>query len=306
MCMVTIKYCLYLVVFELLSLLPLRVLYVLSDCLRPIVHHILRYRLDVVRRNLRNSFPAKEYTELRRIESDYYRNLCDNIVETIKLLHISNKEICRRVTVCGTETVERLVREGRPIVTFLGHQGCWEWVPVVTWHLNTLRKNCQIYRPLHDKAFDRIMLKVRSRFGTESIPQRRAFRRMLELRQEYGSFMTGFIADQRPNSSQLNHWTRFLGQDTAVSVGGEEIGRRINAGYVYLDVEKTGRGRYRMTFKNVVPQDDGGGYPYTRGYLSMLEQAIRRQPACWLWSHRRWLYARPEDKKRDGVKLVQK
>jgi len=290
------------IAFTLLAMLPLRILYVLSDVLCIAVHRIIRYRLRVVRQNLKRVFPTMERKELSRIEADFYRNLCDNIVETIKLLHISDDEIMRRVTVCGTETVERIANEGRPVITFLGHCGCWEWVPVVTWHLNAPKICTQIYRPLHDKAFDKLMLMLRSRFGTESIPQRKAYRRLLELHQKHGTFMTGFIADQRPNSSQLNHWATFLGQDTAISVGGEEIGNRINAGYVYLDVEKTGRGFYRMTFIDVPPHPTGVRYPYTMSYLNMLEQTILRQPSCWLWTHRRWLYAKPKTSNNKPIK----
>lgn len=286
-------YCLYLVFFSLLALLPLRALYLLSDLICVFVYRIARYRVSIVRRNLAASFPEMDARRRKTVEREFYRHLCDNIVETIKLLHISDREIDSRIKVYGGELVESIAAGGRPIVVFLGHYGNWEWVPAVTRHFAKPEINAQIYRPLHDKAFDRLMLKVRSRFNTMSIPQKKAFRTLLGMSDRHGAFLVGFISDQHPNSSVMHHWTDFLGQDTAYSAGGEEIGDRIGAVYLYLDVEKTGRGRYRMTFVRMSPGQDTAPHPYTSLYMRMLEQTIRRQPSYWLWTHRRWLYKRP-------------
>lgn len=286
------KYYLYLAFFSLLALLPLKVLYAISYMLYVFLHKIARYRRAIVRQNLSASFPEMDAVGRKAVEREFYRHLCDNIVETVKLLHVSDREIDRRVKVSGGELIESISAEGRPIVVFLGHYGNWEWVPAVTRHFSRPEINAQIYRPLHDKAFDRLMLKVRSRFNSISIPQKKAFRTLLGMRATHGTFMVGFISDQHPNGSVRHHWTCFLNQDTPYSAGGEEIGERVGAAYVYLDVEKTARGHYLMTFKKMDAGQDTGPYPYTRLYMKMLERTIRRQPAYWLWTHRRWLYSR--------------
>ena len=141
---------------------------------------------------------------------------------------------------------------------------------------------------------ERVMLKIRSRFNTISIPQKRTVRTLLRMTREGRQWLIGFIADQRPNSGNPHHWTTFLGQDTAYVTGGEEIGRHTKAHFLYLDVEKTRRGHYRMTFHAIDPIQDGEPWPYTRGFMHMLEQTIRREPAYWLWSHKRWKGGRPD------------
>ena len=50
------------------SLLPLRLLYVLSDALYIIIYHAVKYRRRLVRKNLADSFPEKGEAELRAIE----------------------------------------------------------------------------------------------------------------------------------------------------------------------------------------------------------------------------------------------
>lgn len=285
-------YYFYLALFYPLSLLPLRVLYWLSDLLYLILYKIAKYRIAIVRSNLKASFPEQSDEWLAETERKFYHHLCDIIVETLKLLHISDREILKRMEVVNYELAEQAADRGKPIMAFLGHYGNWEYVSSVAWHYKRPERSGQIYRPIRDKGFDRLMLKIRSRFHTESIPQKKAVRRLFEMRRDYGTFIIGFIADQHPNSVTAHHWTTFMGQDTAYVTGAEEIGRKIGAEYLYFDVEKVSRGHYRLTFKPVVPLNDGEPYPYTRAYMQMMEQTIRRQPAYWLWSHRRWLFKR--------------
>ena len=285
-----VKYALYRGLFTSLALLPFPVLYAISDGLRVILSRVMKYRRKVIRMNLRNSFPEKSEAELLEIEKDFYSQFADNIVETAKLLHMSDRQADRRIEVRGGELVDRLIDEGHPVVLYLGHYANWEYVPGVVRHFKRPKLCAQVYKPLHDKAFDRLMLKVRSRFNPVSVKQDKVFRTMLRWYRDKVPFIIGFIADHRSNSSISHHITTFLGQRTPFSPGGEEIGDRVNAAYLYLDVEKTGRGHYRFTVKPIIPSSLEGDSPYTRRYLEMLEETIRRRPGLWLWSHRRWLY----------------
>lgn len=285
-----LKYALYRGLFTSLALLPFPVLYALSDGIRFIVAKVIKYRRKVIRQNICNSFPEKSEEELLEIENDFYSQFADNIVETAKLLHMSDREADKRIKVEGTELIDRLVSEGRPVVVYLGHYANWEYVPAIVRHVNAPQICAQVYKPLHDKAFDRLMLKVRSRFKSVSVKQDKVFRTMLEWYRNRVPYIIGFIADHRSNGNVSHHHTTFLSQNTPFSPGGEELGKRVNAAYAYLDVEKTGRGHYKLTFKPIEPKSLEGDSPYTRRYMEMLEETIRRRPGLWLWSHRRWLY----------------
>ncbi len=290
------KYQVYINFFRVLALLPFPALYVLSDILYILIYKCSRYRLNIVRQNLRRVFPRMDEKIRKEIERKFYRHFCDNIVETIKLLHVSDREIEKRIQIYNSELVETLIKQNKPVILFLGHYGNWEWVPAITRTYSRSVISGQIYRPLKDKAFDKVMLRIRSRFHSMSIPQKRAFKTLLRIRNNQKLFVMGFIADQRPNSTSLNHWMQFLHQETAYAPGGEEIGNRIGAEYLYLDVEKLSRGHYKITFREVPFLQDGREYPYTRQYLRMLEQTILREPAYWLWTHRRWLFAKDNSK----------
>jgi len=278
-----------------LAWMPFWLLYLLSDVISFILCHLIKYRRRVIRENLAASFPDKTRQELSGIEREYYRHFGDLIVESVKLLHFTDRQVQRRIVTCGYEELNRVSADGRPLFILLGHYGNWEWVPAVTLHCRQGIVCGQIYRQQHDPAMDQVMLRIRSRFGTFSIPQAKAFRTIIRRTRQGEQLLIGFIADQRPNSENLNHWTGFLHQDTAYAPGAEEIGCRVNAHYFYLDVEKPRRGHYRMTFRPIVPDADLAGeeYPHTLQFMRMLQSTIERQPAYWLWSHKRWSIKRP-------------
>lgn len=272
-----------------LARLPLEVLYVFSDIAYFIIYYAVRYRRKTVRHNLELVFGPSGHSNIIRIEKKFYRHLCDCIAETVKLLHISDEEIDRRAVVTNGEYIDGIIRSGHSVVLLLGHYGNWEWVQAIIHHFKEPLVGGQIYRPLRNKMMDMVMLRIRSRFGLECIPQKNAVRRLLGIERGGQKFVIGFISDQRPTGKTLHHWTTFLGQDTPYVVGGETIGNHVDARFVYLDMEKTSRGHYRLTFCPVVPDpEDKGPDPYTREFMKMLEKTIRREPAYWLWSHRRW------------------
>lgn len=271
-----------------LALLPLGMLYLISDMACFLLHRVIKYRVAVVRKNLRMAFPEKSEKELLEIEREFYRHLCDVFVEAAKLAHISDAEIARRVEYVDVGLVNDALAHGKSVVLMLGHYGNWEWVTSAARLFRPGAVSCEIYHPLRDKAIDRLMLELRSRFGTENIPMKRTVRRLLQIHGEGKNFVCGFISDQRPFSPELKHWTDFLGIDTAYVNGGEAIGAKLATEFIYVEMLPLRRGHYRMTFSTLRPICDNEENPYTRAFLSALEQSIRRNPPYWLWSHNRW------------------
>ena len=290
----TIRYKILIFILTLTACLPLWVLYAFSDLLAVVARCVVRYRLRVVRKNLRNALPERSEKELRRIERAFYRHLGDCIVETVKLLHISDEELQRRIEFRNVEAVNSALSEGHQVVVYLGHYGNWEWVQTTSWVFRGNDVSGEIYRPLRNKTMDRIISRIRSRFDTLCIPQQNAVRTLLKLNAEGKLFVVGFIADQYPNNRNRRHWTDFLNQRAAYVTGGEEIGRHVDARFVYLEVDKPRRGHYVMTFKPIEPPADSAEeYPHTLMFLRLLEEHIRRTPEYWLWSHNRWRHKEP-------------
>ncbi len=285
-----------------LSWLPITVLYRLSDALTFVLHRLCRYRRDVVRDNLAQCFPQLDEKERRKIERRFYRNFTDNIVETLKLLHISDDEMRRRMTFEGTEIIDRLLNDGKSIVVYFAHTFCWEWAPSITLHTAHCPSDKyvygQVYRPLRSIQFDRLMLHVRSRFGSRSFPKASTLRDLLRLRRDGTLSVTGFMSDQHPSHGDPGHLTTLLGRPTLMISGTETLARRLGMAAVYWDMTKTSRGNYKITTRLLT--DDASTLPQgelTEAYTRALENTIRRDPALWLWSHKRWKHpvTRPQE-----------
>ncbi len=274
---------------RLLAGLPLRFLYLISDVAYPITYYVIRYRRRLVRENLRCSFPNKNEEEIIRIEKGFYHHLCDVFMESFKCLNISDEEMRKRVEVVNCELPERIASEGKNIFMLLGHCGCWEWVQEVCMRYKAPKKNCEIYKQISNQYFASLMHEIRSRWDTEQIEMKQTVRTLLQWNTEGEPFLCGFLQDQRPYTKYKDVIT-FLNQPTRIVPGAEEIAKKVNAELVYLDIEKTARGHYRLTFLEMaIPEDlKQKPFPQSELYFRMLETTIQKQPEIWLWSHNRW------------------
>ncbi len=275
-----------------LAFLPLKCLYLLSDFIYFVLYYIIRYRKREVDDNLRQCFPDVTAERRRAVSRLFYRNFADYIFETIKLFHISDREIKRRMVFENTEAIDRFVAQGRSVAVYFSHCGNWEWAPSITLHSHTdgvRTAFCQVYRPLKNKAFDGLMLRLRSRFGSVSLPKSTVLRRLIALRRDGFVTVTGVMSDQKPSHGDPTLPLLFLGRPTAFITGTEELARRMKMAAVYWDMYKDSRGYYRIVTR-VIADDVSETAPgdVTRVYASMLQQTIQRNPSIWLWTHKRW------------------
>lgn len=273
-----------------LSLLPMRPLYCLSDAIAFVLRRVLKYRHKVIDANLRSCFPELTDAQRTDIKNEFYRHLADTIVESVKLLHISDKELDRRIEVVNPGLIDEIAATGSPVILFLAHYCNWEWVPDISRFYTSRLKSYHVYKRMHDEASDRLFMKLRSRFNSTGIEQHSVARDVLRMKREGIQFIIGFISDHRSNMQKSDRCVHFLNHRTPIIDIGEALGKRCGAQIIYLDVSKPRRGHYRMEFKRITPRPDSTDtMPYTAEYFRMLEATIRRQPPYWLWSHRRWV-----------------
>lgn len=273
--------------------LPFGVIYALSDAMRFIVHRVVRYRLDIVRDNLCQCYPDRDDAWLRATENEFYRNFCDNFFETVKLLHISDEEMRRHMTFENIEASDAIQESGRSVVAYFSHCGNWEWATSITlWSRTAGRPGfeyAQVYRPLKNRWFDALFLKLRSRFHSLSFKKRNVLRDLLRLRAEKTVSMTGFMSDQKPSHGDPTYVTEFLRRPTAMITGTETLARKLRFAAVYMDMYKLGRGQYKVVIRPIA--DDCSQLEpmeITSRYAAMLQETIDRNPAIWLWTHKRW------------------
>jgi len=272
-----------------LSLLPPGILYLLSDTVYVLLYYVTGYRKDVVRDNLVNAFPEKNAKEIEQIMRRFYRSFCDQWIETVKLLSISEYELNKRVK-GNWEEFQALDAEGKNTYAMLGHTFNWEWANVACQY-NCAQQFAGVYLPVTNKAFDRLMLRIRSRSGSWLISmkaKKSAFQRLNTVR-----YIVGLMADQNPSVTEVATWLPFMHREAPFFRGAEAMARRAKAAVVFAGIKKTKRGYYEIQlhrFCSDASQVEQG--EILQAYVKFIEQQLHDQPENWLWSHRRWKHVK--------------
>jgi KDO2-lipid IV(A) lauroyltransferase len=269
----------------LISRLPLSILYLLSDFLYIVFYRLIKYRIKVVRENLKNSFPDKTNEERIQIEKKYYNYLCDLIVESIKGFTISEKELKKRMIFNNLDLIEKLYKEQKSAIIIMGHCGNWEWV-CRSGPLFMQNRLVGVYKPLTNKLFNKLMNESRTAFGVEQIPMAQIARYVMVQKTP---FLLILIADQSPSDMESSFWLEFLNQETAVLPGAEKLALKFNLPVYFTYVNSNKRGYYNCDTKLLVEESnttsDGS---ISKLHSKELEENIIKNPHNWLWSHRRW------------------
>ncbi len=285
------KYYLYALPFYGISLLPLPLLYLLSDALYFLAFHIIGYRKKVVYANLRNSFPNYSQAEIHTIAKKFYSHLFDTFLETFKMLTISKKGIRQFGTYTNLPIMDEIIKQEKSFIILTGHLGNWELLPSI-WHIEGTADICGIYHKLSSPFFEWFTKKLREKLGIQMITMENTLRGMLANKSKITG--TGFISDQTP-SAENAYWITFLNQDTPVFTGAEKIAKKFDYPVVYCHVVKPRRGYYEIAIEiiTLTPKETPENY-ITDIYNKKLEEDIIKQPEIWLWSHRRWKHKRPQ------------
>jgi KDO2-lipid IV(A) lauroyltransferase len=267
------------------SLLPLWVLYRISDILYLLVYYVAGYRKKVVLENLRQAFPDKSPAEIKQLARKYYRNLTDMMVETVKLLTMSRKQLQRRF-ICDLTVLHKLYEQGKSCQLHLGHNFNWEWANLFCMQ-GVRYPFLVVYMPVTSKAADRLFRHFRERAGSVLLPANDISNSMAPwLNKQY---LIALVADQNPGIARRCYWFPFLNRMTAFYKGPEMTARRSNIPVVFVDIRKIKRGHYKaelkLMFEEPVKEPEGR---ITEAFVQYLEKNIREQPEVWVWSHKRW------------------
>lgn len=276
----------------LVSLLPFWFLYLIADVLFIVIYYITGYRRKVVQQNLRNAFPDKSEQERNEIERDFFRYFADLIVEIVKGITLSERQLIKRIKILNVELINGYFEQGRSVIGAVGHYGNWE-MSALSLGVITDKPRLIVYKPLSNKIFERFFIYVRSRFGATQVAMKNTLRKLSEVRRQVS--ITVLVADQTPVRHEAHYFTTFLNQPTAVFLGVEKLAKMMDAVVVFCDLKRVKRGHYTCTFVPLAENPkQTAEYEVTELHVKYLENMIRQQPQYWLWTHRRWKF-KPED-----------
>jgi Kdo2-lipid IVA lauroyltransferase/acyltransferase len=272
---------------RLLSKLPLNVLYRISDFLFIVSFYVIRYRRKLVQKNLRKSFPEKSREELQAIEKDFYKNLCDYSVETLRLLSITSEEISSRMVFTNNELLQQYKNANQSIFFLASHQFNWEWL-LVSASINFPFAIDFVYQPVKSKTFDQLSLELRSRFGAYPIKRDEVAREIVKRRHIVKGIAS--VADQYPGLGRDKKFiTSFLNQETAFFYGTNQLAILTQYPTLFYRIKKVKRGYYEASPVVLAePPFDKSSDIALQNYVREVEKLIQDYPSGWLWSHNRW------------------
>lgn len=278
---------LYYLIIKPLSLLSFRMLYLISDLLYIICYYLLSYRKSIVLSNINASFQKKNKTEIKQISKMFYHFFCDFIVESIKCFSISEKQALEHCKIKNPEILDDLYKKNKSIVMASGHYNNWEMAAACL-NLTLKYQTAALYKPLSNTFFNKKFIESRSKFGVELIPKSIAkdyFKNNADR-----NLIVGFGSDQCPKKSKNNlFWAHFLNQDTAIMFGTEKYAVEFDYAVIFMNLTRIKRGYYEIEFEIIEENPQTTTYgEISKKHTQLLEKQIKRDPAYWLWTHKRW------------------
>ena len=271
----------------LFSILPMSILYLISDFLFVLVYFVFGYRKQVILGNINQAFPEKTETEKQQIAKKFYRHFTDMVVESIKAFTISEKQILKRYRYKNPELVNKYVSEGKSIALVSAHLANWEWstsLPLV------LKGNVfGAYNKLRNETFEKKLLATRQKFGVRGA---RTSDFMNFIKEKFENNIQGsyiLLSDQSPHVEKTFHWSTFFGVKVPVHTGAEMLTKKYNMVVINYRAKKIKRGYYEVDFELITENPkEFKNYDITEKFLAITERNIKEQPEYYLWSHKRF------------------
>ena len=277
---------------KLISYIPFRALYVLSDGLYYILYYIIRYRRKIVRKNLTESFPTLKGKEILQVEKKFYRYFTDQVLESCKMATISPEEMKKHMKFSNIEAANAVFKEGKSIALYMGHYGNWEWISSIPLWVAEGVTSVQIYHKLRNDNTNRLILNMRERLGAISVEMRKTARYITEITNTNQVSVIGFIADQSPKKKEVRYFLPFLHHRTPILVGTEKIVKHYGFEAWFLDMKRVKRGYYEAELIRMHEEPTSlPDFELTEIYFRMLEKMIQERPELYLWTHNRFKHA---------------
>ena len=284
------QFIIYILVYPflwLVSKLPFRVLYAFSDGLYLLIYSVFGYRKKVVGANLRLVFPEKDDKEIAAITEKFYHHLCDMIVEAIKSLTITEREMKKRFTFNNVELLQDLEKNGRSVALMCGHYGSWEWIFVLQSYIKN--KGYAVYKRIENKHFDKLIKGIRAKYNSELITTKETIPILMRAKVDKKTFICGFVSDQAAKPWKALHWAKFMDHRVPMHTGAEMLAKRLDLAVVFFSVKRLKRGYYETTFETITETPKKfKDYEITDIFFRLVEKQIYEAPEYYLWTHKRW------------------
>jgi len=275
---------------------------VVSACMRPLPMALVRacggalgravffvdgFHRRIALANLEQAFPARTAAERRAIARAMFAHFGRLLLELLKFGTLSESRMSARIESEGEERVLQAYQHGRGVLFFTGHFGYWELQAIA--HSLRVRPVSVLARPLDNPYLHEMLERIRTRTGNAVIYRQGAIRKVMrELAANRG---VALLIDQHLHSADAVY-VDFFDRPAATTSALAALALRTGAPVIPVFALPAPGGRYRFIYERPVPpprEDSPDAVrEFTQRCTDVLEMYVRRDPALWLWMHRRW------------------
>lgn len=273
------------------GLFPIKFNITISKWILKILYPLLKSRRRVAKKNLRIAFPDKSDAELNRLVYASFENLIITFTEIFNISNMSEKQIKEYVQFENSQLLQKLYDDGRGLILLSAHYGNWEFMAMAgAYHLN-LDMLIPV-KLLKNWFVDRIINKNRTACGNKVINMDKAAFEM--LKQLKSGKAIALLADQSAHENS-DIYVSMFGKPTLTYKAPAELALKYNIPLTFNYCERQRDGKYIIKSELVKSEDleftKEGVAELTQRHSNMLEALLRRNPAQWVWAHKRWKHS---------------
>ncbi|MCY4542055.1 MAG: hypothetical protein OXB95_06630 [Rhodobacteraceae bacterium] len=228
--------------------------------------------------NLNLIFPEMSPSQRREVYFGVMRNFGMTLMELFSATEFRRQ--ARTFEVCGSglAEIEDALAQGRRVILISGHFGNWEAIRGVLAQRGI--RAAVVYKPMHNRFFDRYWRKKIEALGT---PAYRSIRPFIAHILRRGG-VSAILNDQYEFGGQP---LEFLGHTALTQSLLAKVSIRSDALFVpCFGIRKTNKGGFVVHFDKAIPNTTPD--KMIQSFNDSLEQFVRKNPEQWLWIHKRW------------------
>jgi KDO2-lipid IV(A) lauroyltransferase len=269
--------------------LPMSAVRVCGGALGRAVYVVDVFHRRIALTNLASAFPMRSAAERRAIARTMFAHFGRLLLELMKFGTLSEEQMLACTEIDGEERVRQAFQQGRGVLFFTGHFGYWEMHAIA--HPLRLGEHglAVLARPLDNPYLHEMLERIRTCTGNTVVYRQRAIRKV--MREVAANRGVAFLIDQHLHSADAVY-VDFFDRPAATTSALAALALRTGAAVIPVFALPLPGGRYRFIYERPVPppkeESPDAVREFTQRCTDVLEMYVRRDPALWLWMHRRW------------------
>lgn len=268
------------------SLLPLRVVHAFGVCIGKIAWRSKTLSSRITRKNLALCFPELSAAELDRLTEQSLIETAKTACELGKIwVRPTTEALATIVSVKGEALLDDALRAQQGVIVLAPHLGNWELCGLF---LDGKAQSTYLYKPPKLAAFEKTMIKYRSRLGAKLAPTTPKGVAMLMKALGRGEIV-GILPDQEPNL-EGGVFAPFFGIDALTMTLVAKLVQRSNARVLSIFAKRLSKGEgFEVVIADARPEIGSNNLEAAATALNgTVEDCVRQASSQYQWEYRRF------------------